>query len=147
MLRPSPGELVRGLRTSLAEAVLPALPKGTVSQQLRAALHLLGRLERCWDLVPVHLSQDNADIEQFLRSVLPAEGPQSLAARLEREWPTPPAGFNDPALRAAAAHNLALHAVLADQPDSPALRALHQRMTARDKAYVGDVPPALEKRA
>jgi hypothetical protein len=147
MLRPSTGDLLHGLRASLAETVLPALPKGAASQQLRAALHLIGRLARSWDLAPAHIAQDNADIEDYLRGTLPADGPDSLAARLKQARPAPPAGFNDPSLLAAARHNLALHAVLAGQPDSPALRALHQRMAARDAVYIGDRPPAEDGRA
>ncbi len=141
MMLPSTGELLRGLRTSLAETVLPALPGGAASRQLRAALHLIGRLERSWDLAAPHIAQDNADIERFLRTALPPEGPQSLAARLSKRQVEPPRGFNDPALRAAATRNLALHAILAELPDSAPLRALHARMVARDGIYVGDGAP------
>jgi hypothetical protein len=127
MLRPSTGELLAGLRASLISGVLPSLPKGPAHSQLKAALHLLGRLEKSWDLAHNHIAQDNADIEQVLgplAEVLPPAGE--------------PAGYNDPALRNAAARNLQLQTILAEQPPSPEIEALYRRMGARDSQYVGD---------
>ena len=127
MLRPSTGELLAGLRISLTEGVLPSLPKGAAQGQLRAALHLLGRLENSWDLAHSHFAQDNADIEHVLGDLAdvppPAEGPH---------------GFNDPDLRQAAGRNLQLHTILAGQEPSPEIEALYRRMSARDSRYVGD---------
>lgn len=127
MLRPSTGELLSGLRASLTKGVLPAIPKGDAASQLKAALHLLGRLEKSWDLAHTHLAQDNADLERVL-------GPDA-------DVPPPagePPGYNDPDLRRAAARNLQLQAILAGQEPSPEIEALYRRMTARDSRYVGD---------
>lgn len=138
MQRPNPGELLAGLRRSLAEQVLPALPRGVPQQQLKAALHLMGRLERSWDLAASHLAEDNADIAAVLGALLPANGPQSLEARLAAIPAGKPEGYNDPALATAAQRNLALHQLLLEQADTPELRALFARMAARDAVYVGD---------
>lgn len=138
MQQPNPGLLLRGLRESLAATVLPTVTDGAAVRQLKAALHLLGRLERSWDLAPGHLAADNADIAQVLVAQASIATPQALEARLAQVQVTEPAGFNDPALRALAARNLALHQVLAEMPDHPALPALYARMAARDAASVGD---------
>lgn len=135
MQRPSPGTLLHGLRQSLTETVLPVLPKGVAQQQLRAALHLIGRLERSWDLAAAHLAADNADIAAVLSRVI---GPEALAARLAATPPDPIEGYNDPALCAAARRNLALHHVLLEVPDHDEVMELHKRMVARDAHYVGD---------
>lgn len=138
MQRPNPGELLHGLRQSLAEQVLPAVPKGVPYQQMKAALHLLGRLERSWDLVASHLAKDNADIEQVLTGLLPPDGPQSLENRISMVEAPVPVGYNDPALREAAQRNFALHQLLLDQPYNSQIAALHLRMSSRDSRYVGD---------
>lgn len=138
MQRPNPGELLAGLRRSLQEQVLPALPRGVPQQQLKAALHLIGRLERSWDLAASHLAEDNADIAAVLGALLPADGPQSLEGRLAAIPAGKPEGYNDPALGAVAQRNLALHHLLLEQADTPELRALFARMAARDAIYVGD---------
>lgn len=140
MQRPNPGELLRGLRQSLAHNVLPALPKGVAHQQMKAALHLISRLERSWDLAGQHFARDNADITAVLAALLPETGPQSLAEQVAASPAEPTAGYNDPALREAARHNVTLHAVLATLPHGPELAALHQRMVARDAVLVGDAP-------
>jgi hypothetical protein len=127
VLRPSTGELLAGLRASLVSGVLPSLPKGDAHSQLKAALHLLGRLEKSWDLAHCHITEDNADIERVL-------GPlASVPPPIEE-----PRGFNDPALRQAAARNLQLQAILAEQPPSPEIQALYRRMSARDSHFIGD---------
>lgn len=138
MQRPSTGELLRGLGRSLSETVLPALPKGVAHQQMKAALHLIGRLERSWDLAAMHLAEDNADIEAVVRTLLPESGPASLEALLAEIEVVTPVGYNDPALKAAAVRNLALQNLLLDLPACPAITALYGRMVARDAAYVGD---------
>ena len=127
MLRPSTGELLAGLRASLTKGVLPDLPTGDAASQLKAALHLLGRLEKSWDLTRTHLALDNADMEQVL-------GPLAAVPPPAEQLP----GYNDPALRKAAARNLQLQAILARQELTPEIAALYRRMTARDCRYVGD---------
>ena len=144
MQRPNTGELLRGLRQSLSEQVLPTLPRGVPQQQLKAALHLIGRLERSWDLAASHLARDNADIAAVLRGLLDGagldgEGPQTLDQRLASCDVPAPAGFNEPELRDAARHNMALHQLLLDMPHSDALAALHARMVERDRRFVGDI--------
>lgn len=140
MQRPNPGELLAGLRRSLEEEVLPALPKGVPHQQMKAALHLIGRLARSWDLTASHLRDDNADIEALLAATLP----QGLDAMLDSRIAAIPAemtnGFNDDGLAAAARRNAALHEILCEQADTPERRALFERMAARDAVYVGDRP-------
>lgn len=128
MLRPSTGELLAGLRASLTEGVLPAIPKGAAHSQLKAAIHLLGRLEKSWDLAHSHITQDNADMEQVLGPL--ADAPPPFDA---------PTGYNDPALRLAVARNLQLQAILAGQEPSPEIEALHRRMSARDSRAIGDI--------
>jgi hypothetical protein len=128
VLRPSTGDLLAGLRESLTIGVLPALQKGDAHGQLKAALHLLGRLEKSWDLAHAHIAEDNADMERVL-------GPLADAPPLAEE----PTGYNDPALRRAAARNLQLQAVLAEQQISPEIDALFRRMSARDSRAIGDI--------
>ena len=140
MQRPSPGMLLRGLRESLAATVLPAVTDGTAVRQLKAALHLIGRLERSWDLAHAHLTQDNADIEAVLTQPGLIGSAEALEARLAAIPADAPPGFNDPALRTLALRNLALHQVLLDLPDHAALPPLFARMAARDAASVGDQP-------
>lgn len=140
MQRPNPGMLLQGLRESLAATVLPAVTDGAAMRQLKAALHLLGRLERSWDLAQSHLAADNADIEQMLAAQPSIGSAQKLEARLASVAVEEPRGFNDPALRTLAARNLALHTLLLELPDDPALPALYTRMAARDAVSVGDQP-------
>lgn len=132
MQRPSTGELLAGLAHALETEVLAALPDGAARRQLKAAVHLIARLERTWDLAPAHLAADNADIE----GTLAALGHDNLPAEA-----TAPPGYNDPALRALAACNLTLHQALLDLPDCAELQALRRRMAARDCAFVGDRSP------
>jgi hypothetical protein len=129
VLRPSTGELLAGLHGSLTSGVLPSLPKGEAQSQLKAALHLLGRLEKSWDLAHSHVAEDNADMERVLGPL--ADVPPSAEQ---------PAGYNDPALRRAAARNLQLQAILAEQQISPEIDALYRRMSARDSRAIGDIP-------
>jgi ABC-type oligopeptide transport system substrate-binding subunit len=127
MLRPSTGELLAGLHSSLTSAVLPSLPKGEAYSQLKAALHLLARLEKSWDLAHSHIAEDNADMERVL-------GPLA-------DMPTPAEelfGYNDPELRQAAARNLLLQTILAKQQPSAEIEALYRRMSARDTRYIGN---------
>lgn len=128
MLRPSTGELLAGLRASLTLGLLPSLPKGEAHSQMKAALHLLGRLEKIWDLAHSHIAQDNADLERVLGPLADVPPPADE-----------PAGYNDPALRQAAARNLQLQAILAGQESSPEIEALYRRMSARDSRAIGDI--------
>lgn len=69
MLRPTVGELLLGVRSELADQVLPALPTGAAARQLKAALHVLGELARSWDGQLTALEEDNADLEVGLAAL------------------------------------------------------------------------------
>jgi hypothetical protein len=127
VFRPTAGELLRGLRASLASSVLPALPPGHAARQLKAALHLLGRLEHSWDRLPAWLAADNADMQATLLRLLeyvavqpPAvQAPyQAIRARMLAAGPAadtkPQRAFNDPSAAELAANNLQLQVNLAD---------------------------------
>jgi hypothetical protein len=143
--------LLRGLRASLASSVLPALPPGHAERQLKAALHLLGRLEQSWDRLPAWLAADNTDIQAVLArlfELVAAERPavqapyQELRARLlaaNCAVPAIPArAFNDSGAAEMAANNLQLQASLADFEQalgqsgarSPFYRACRQELAA-----------------
>ncbi|THJ74606.1 hypothetical protein [Candidatus Frankia alpina] len=66
MLRPTPGELLEGLRRELRDEVLPAVPAGFAARQLRAAIHVLGKLADTWDVQHHYLETDNIDLEVTL---------------------------------------------------------------------------------
>lgn len=139
MQRPSVGDLLGGLRRSLEAQILPELPDGNASRQLKAGLHLLARLERTWDLAVTCLLADNADIESTLEDLRPSE--PWLVARLgATPQEPPPSGFNDAGLRDAAQRNLHLHRILLDIADCDAMGALRARMAQRDLLLVGENP-------
>jgi hypothetical protein len=81
MFRPTIGELLSGVRTGLTQSVLPEVTSGNASRQLRAALHLLSRLERCWDRTPGYLIADNQDIITTLRGIATGFSSLTDAAR------------------------------------------------------------------
>lgn len=70
MLKPTITELLGGVRRGLTEDVLPEVSDGGAARQLRAALHILGRLERSWDRMPAYLAADNDDIAASLNIAL-----------------------------------------------------------------------------
>jgi len=154
MLQPDPGQLLRALRAALAETVVPTLNDPGARRQMNAALHLLARLARCWDLPQALLRADNVDIEAFLAS-LPAGLADAGAALPDPAADGEPHGYNDPTLATLAARNLVLRhkveaverAVLAALPDTAAeaglaaLGALCRRMTERDCIAAGDLLP------
>jgi hypothetical protein len=72
MIRPVPGELLAGICEALHGTVLPVLADGDARRQLKAALHVLGRLQRSWETVPAAIAQDNEDMARTLESVLVA---------------------------------------------------------------------------
>jgi hypothetical protein len=155
VIRPAPGELLRGIREALRESVLPALPAGAAQRQLKAALHALARLERSWDRYSTCLREDNADMRASGRAILQAAQNcggafDDLRAVFEAGLPAPLAefaGIGDPELRQAAADNLQLQQALvalderirslapgADCPQPQALlAALYRRMALRER--------------
>jgi hypothetical protein len=141
MLRPTPGELLHGVRRELREQVLPHVPDGAPARQLRAALHVLGRLERSWDLLPAYLEADNADLDRTLRAVTDRLG-TSRADRPSAGTPDVP-GVQDQTLRDLIAQNACLQGELervqrslrrgtdTDLAIQTELHALHVRMAGR----------------
>jgi len=165
MLLPSPGTLLKGLAGSLRDGVLPNISTVSAQKQMKAALHLLARLEKTWDLFHQHVETDNADIEAALQKIFSALASHdqrliALKARFMENMAgdKPVAGFNDPEAAAMAAANIrlreilqALEEILAHAPDENQnavaacqmqLAGLYQRMAMRDAIYVGDLPVA-----
>lgn len=166
MLTPTTGTLLRAVRTELTDQVLPELPDGAARRQLKAALHLLGRLERCWDRQAPYLEADNADLAHTLDIVLGGlvDAPDATAYRQLRARLTqiridpPPApvadrGVTDPGLRRLMSVNYALQEIVVDlgtalradrQTQGPvhqraddALAGLHRRLLNRAAAAAG----------
>lgn len=145
MLQPDPGQLLAGLQKALARGVLPKLEDAGARRQLKAALHMLGRLSRSWDLPHELLRADNEDIEQVL---------SGLGGDIE-DVADAASGVNDPHLAKALRRNRALRAAIeateARLRAAPveagraaglaALQGLCARMARRELVLVGDAPP------
>lgn len=150
MLRPTPGELIAGVRRELRDQVLPHVPSGEPARQLRAALHLFGRLERSWDLLPGYLQADNADLRHSLTA---------LAELTNARWSERPTasgaeipGVHDPTLNGLIEENTHLQAQLdhiqqewratgrVDPAVDELLLGLHSRMVARAEDAAGLQP-------
>jgi len=167
MLRPTIGELLRGVREGLRESVLPALPSGHAQRQLKAALHTLARIERSWDRLPAYLAQDNADLSQTIRSVVEsaaagATGQAGTLASIGERLAALPGtaaavpGIGDPALAQAAADNDTLQQLLSGlesalrsgdpsetaawAPLTEVLERLYERMVERELAAWAAAP-------
>ncbi|MFA7554239.1 MAG: hypothetical protein WCY88_08315 [Spongiibacteraceae bacterium] len=166
MQLPNPGSLIGTLRANLKQSILPELKESGAQRQLKAALHLLGRLEKSWDLYAPQIIEDNLDIEQSLFTVLEqlkSEGVGDLftavsegLSQLAQREVMPINGLNSPALILAAQHNMQLQQLVNDTQeivDSVELTAprrvaiqtllteLYQRMVRRDAIANGDYPP------
>lgn len=138
MLRPTPGELLEGIRRELTDQVLPEVPPGAATRQLRAALHALARIERSWDLLPACLEADNED----LRATLPLVAELAGRSWAERPGATDAPGVHDPRLKQLMRDNAGLQADLEELQKlvpvaSPVLLDLHVRMTARAQQASG----------
>lgn len=89
MLKPTIGDIVGNISRSLRADVLEELPEGGARRQLKAALHALDRVERCWKELGQTLFEDHRDIVATLRDMLAGletEGvvvPESFHARLQ----------------------------------------------------------------
>jgi hypothetical protein len=146
VLRPTPGELLAGVRRELTEQVLPAVPAGAPARQLKAALHVLAQLERTWDLQPAYLAADNADIRATLAEVRARTGIPS-STHGERSGAVP--GVQDVGLADAIRENEELQAEVdevqqawraagrGDVAIDQLLFDLHVRMTRRAAAAAG----------
>lgn len=148
MLRPTPGELLAGVHREITAAVLPHVPAGEPTRQLRAALHVLAQLERTWDLQPAYLRADIADLRASLAELSTRAGVESGPA----EPPSPAApGVQDPELAKLLGEHTRLTAELAAFQRAwsavpPAQREaeldtmlfeLHVRMAERARAAAG----------
>jgi hypothetical protein len=67
--KPSIGDLLAAVASSLREAVLPEIPAGPVRRQLQVAISIIRRASRAWDKVGPYLYADNKDIEETLRQI------------------------------------------------------------------------------
>jgi hypothetical protein len=165
MLQPDVGQLLQGLRVTLRDTVLPAVGEPAAQRQLKAALHLLGRLGRCWDLPHILVRADNVDIDAVIAAIEArmiaanlADDEDASASRLPcPDVALPASGVNVPQLAEDMARNLALcravealeHRVRAVLPQGDVkarclddLHALFARMAARESILVGDVEPS-----
>ncbi|MGQ0630165.1 MAG: hypothetical protein ACT4P1_03925 [Sporichthyaceae bacterium] len=148
MLRPTPGELLAGIHRELTAAVLPYVPEGEPTRQLRAALHVLAQLQRCWDLQPAYLRADIADLRTSITEL--GAGAGIVPAPAEPASPPAP-GVQDPELAELLAEHERLSAELAtfqqawsvqsgaerDAAVDALLFDLHVRMAARARAAAG----------
>ncbi len=126
MFKPTAGELLEGVADGLRQSVLPNLPAGDAHRQLRAALHVLERLRRSWDLLPSYLESDSTDMRQILRQVLAALAPtpddlpaalHGVARRLgtlRAEGESSVRGVNAPELAAQCSIHAQLQALVAE---------------------------------
>ena len=67
MTKPSIGELLDGVATSLRESVLPEIPAGPTRRQIQVAISIIRRAALVWDKTGPYLYADNQDIEETLR--------------------------------------------------------------------------------
>jgi hypothetical protein len=159
MLQPDVGQLLSGMRGVLSTSVLPAVQDPAAQRQLKAALHLMGRLSRSWDVGHAMVREDNADIEAVLSALktrIQAAGFVVVVTGDETSAPSM-GKLNDPWLLAQEQKNQRLRSSLeameqfvrADLPQPLAagcledLHKLFERMTERESVVAGDhVPPA-----
>ncbi|AEH10643.1 MULTISPECIES: hypothetical protein [Protofrankia] len=146
MLRPTPGELLEGLRRELRDEVLPAVPAGSAARQLRAAIHVLGRLADTWDAQHHYLETDNVDLEATLASLARLAGVQRTR---QPPRPRPVPGVTDRGLSDLIARNESLQKELEllqsqhraagheDEDLGRVLFELHRRRTNRAAAAAG----------
>jgi hypothetical protein len=71
VIKPTIGELLSGVATSLRERVLPEIPAGTTRRQIQAAIAIIARVALVWDQTAPYLHADNEDIAETLRRLLP----------------------------------------------------------------------------
>jgi hypothetical protein len=71
VIRPTIGELLSGVATSLRERVLPEIPAGTTRRQIQAAIGIIARVALVWDKTAPYLYADNMDIAETLERIQP----------------------------------------------------------------------------
>ncbi len=140
MIRPTIGELLSGVATSLRERVLPEIPAGTTRRQIQAAIGIIARVALVWDKTGPYLYADNEDIAVTLGRILPLlervaaeEGNARVRAVLTRLQQTPnhssePVG-PCPSAEVLGARNLELQEVLAEIQE-----ALHEATAVQSVA-------------
>jgi hypothetical protein len=69
MTKPTIGDLLNGVATSLRETVLPEMPAGPVRRQIQVAISIIRRVSLVWDKTGPYLYADNKDIEETLQQV------------------------------------------------------------------------------
>ena len=94
MLRPTSQELIAGIREALTQDVLPTAPDGVPARQLKAALHILGRLGRTAEDPAARIRADLADIGEVLAGLQAQDAAKigsDLAGDLEQARTVPQA--------------------------------------------------------
>lgn len=148
------GVLLNSLRKTLKQTVLPHVEDPAAKRQLKAALHMIGRMGKCWDLAPAVLRADIADMQNILEAL-----EQHVAGQGHEFVPPQPAqyddasdGYNDPNLAAMAQRHYmfcaraeGFESFARSQLPLPlaqhclnALEQLYARMTKRDLIANGD---------
>ena len=153
MYRPATGELLGRVCAGLETSVLPTVTDGGGRRQLKAAIHLLRRLERSWDRLPEYLADDNRDMLTTIGGVFATSA--SLPVSQEARWQELRVRFSTLSAAAADAEggngtagtarpaevNTALQQILETLDDilrssagrsDAALMALYRRMVARE---------------
>src|SRR6266851_1093056 len=132
MTKPTIGDLLNGVATSLRETVLPEMPAGPVRRQVQVAISIIRRVALVWDKTGPYLYADNEDITHTLERMLPVlqrvaaeEGNERIRvvhtkSREVLERSTQPAQPY-PSAEVLGARNLELQDVLADVQE-----ALHE---------------------
>lgn len=150
MLRPTPGELLEGLQRELTDSVLPEVPAGAAKRQLRAAIHVLGKLAQTWDLQHKYVETDNLDLEVTLANLSRLVGAERNPMPADTE--TGVVGVSDRSLADAVSRNIALQRELeqvqrqyqerasTDREFERALFELHRRRSTRALAATGESP-------
>lgn len=134
MHSPAPNQLLRGVADGLEAQVLPELDDANAQRQLKASLHILRRLERCWDRLPAELVADAEDMLTTLR------GLGGVDAELEARWvEVEGRGWRAPVADLVAVHTALQQTVReaderqrGDEEAVAALRDLYGRMLARE---------------
>ncbi|CAN5647875.1 hypothetical protein BH11ACT8_BH11ACT8_02090 [soil metagenome] len=148
-MTPTPGELLAGVHREICDQVLPHVPKGVVSRQLRAALHTIDQVARTWDRQHAYLAADNADLEDTLDRLAELRGvSRSVPPHAD---PGPAQGVSDQGLKDALLRNAELQHELEDLQSNchstsvphevdTELIALHHRMVSRASFAAGVTP-------
>jgi hypothetical protein len=69
MIKPTIGDLLNGVATSLRETVLPEMPAGPVRRQVQVAISIIRRISLMWNKTGTYLYADNKDIEETMQQV------------------------------------------------------------------------------